>query len=861
MAEGGVLLDQDQFRCQICLDLLKDPVTIHCGHSYCMGCIKGCWDKDDHIGVYSCPQCRQTFTLRPVLGRNTMLAEVVEKLKKTGLQAAPPAHSYAGTGDVVCDICTGRKRKAVKSCLVCLASYCETHLKLHDELHSIKKHKLIDAFGNLQEKICSHHDKLLEIYCRTDQQCICYLCVIDEHSGHKTVSAAAERTEKQKQLGVTKSKFQQRIQEREKELQDLRQAVQSLRCSAQTAVEDSDRIFTELIRSIEKRLSEVKELIRDQEKAEVSRAEGLLERLEQEIAELRRREAELEQLSHTEDHIHFLQSCQSLCAPPGPGDFPSITVSPIVSFEAVRKSVSELKERLEGVFKVELVKISQTVPTDPPAGERDAECVTVWEKKPKPEEQERATLLQLPPTSSCREERDRGEDDEPEHRKEQEALKRMGESDVANHVVSSRRDTPAVEEQVTPQPNSSTEATSLTAPTAQGSVPIARTSEQGPEPGAGSTSQEPPAPFVFGSTDSLGRFSFADLAKNNSDSIFLKQGATVFGGAPGTQNGGDKEDIGDREVTDVHFRPLPSLPEVEAKSGEEDEEVLFKERAKLYRWDCKFNQWKERGVGDIKILHHPQKRFHRLVMRRDRVLNVCANHIITQGMEIKPMNTSPNALVWTATDYAEGSGKIEQLAAKFKTAELAENFRKKFEECMNLLPQRSRVPEHSRMGNPVVFFCITADGEPLGRITMELFSHIVPKTADNFRALCTGELGFGYRDSIFHRIIPDAMCQGGDITKQDGTGGKSIFGEKFEDENFDVKHTGPGLLSMANRGRDTNNSQFFITLKKAEHLDFKHVVFGFVKDGMDVVKKMGELGSKTGRPSKKIVLTDCGQLK
>ncbi|XP_061112615.1 tripartite motif-containing protein 16-like isoform X1 [Conger conger] len=353
MAEANISVDQDQFSCSICLDILKDPVTIHCGHSYCMGCIKGCWDQDDHTGVYSCPQCRQTFTPRPVLGRNTMLAEVVEKLKKTGLQAAPPAHCYAGPGDVACDICTGRKHKAIKSCLVCLASFCETHLQPHYESPAFKKHKLVKATGNLQEKICSNHDKLLEVFCRSDQQCICMLCAMDEHRGHDTVSVVAERTEKQKQLGVTQTKFQQRIQEREKELQDLRQAVQSLKRSAQTAVEDSERIFTELICSIERRRSEVKELIRDQEKAEVSRAEGLLERLEQEIAELRRREAELEQLSHTEDHIHFLQSCQSLCAPPGPGDLPSITVSPNVSFEAVRKSVSELKERLEDVFKAE----------------------------------------------------------------------------------------------------------------------------------------------------------------------------------------------------------------------------------------------------------------------------------------------------------------------------------------------------------------------------------------------------------------------------------------------------------------------------------------------------------------------------
>ncbi|KAG7457086.1 hypothetical protein MATL_G00242820 [Megalops atlanticus] len=312
MAAAGDLLDQEQFSCPICLDLLKDPVAIPCGHSYCMDCIKGCWDQDDHTGVYSCPQCRQTFTPRPVLGRNTILSAMVEKLKKTGLQAAPSAHCYAGPGDVECDVCTGRKRKAVKSCLQCLVSYCETHIQVHNEINPGKKHKLIEATSQLQQKICSHHDKLLEVYCRTDQQCICLLCTMDEHRGHDTVSSAAERNEKQKELGVTQRRFQQRILEREKELQDLRQAVESLTRSAQAAVEDSERIFTELICSIERTRSEVKQLIRDQEKAAVSQAEGVMEQLQQEIAELRRRDAELEQLSHTEDHIHFLQSCQAL---------------------------------------------------------------------------------------------------------------------------------------------------------------------------------------------------------------------------------------------------------------------------------------------------------------------------------------------------------------------------------------------------------------------------------------------------------------------------------------------------------------------------------------------------------------------
>uniref|UniRef100_A0A8C9V6G1 E3 ubiquitin/ISG15 ligase TRIM25-like n=1 Tax=Scleropages formosus TaxID=113540 RepID=A0A8C9V6G1_SCLFO len=231
MAQAGDLLHQEHLSCSICLDLLKDPVTINCGHSYCMDCIKGHWDQEYHVGVYSCPQCRQTFSSRPVLGRNTMLAEVVVKLKKTGLQAAPPEHCFAGPGDVVCDVCTGRKLKAFKSCLVCLVSYCETHLQLHYDFPAFKKHKLTDATGNLQEKVCSQHDKLLEVYCRTDHQCICLLCVMDEHRGHDTVSASSGRTDKQKHLKATQSEFQEGIQQREKKVQDLRQAVDSLTVS------------------------------------------------------------------------------------------------------------------------------------------------------------------------------------------------------------------------------------------------------------------------------------------------------------------------------------------------------------------------------------------------------------------------------------------------------------------------------------------------------------------------------------------------------------------------------------------------------------------------------------------------------
>lgn len=199
MAQAGVVLDKDQFNCPICLDVLRDPVTIPCGHSYCCVCIQDYWDQDDYLGIFVCPQCRQNFSPRPALARNTMLADVVEKFKKTGIQEATVSanQSFAEADDVECDVCTGRKNKAVKSCLVCLASYCDVHVQPHYESAAFKKHKLVSANKKLQETICPRHDKLLEVYCRTDKQCICYLCLTDEHKGHDTVLAEAEIQQKQ----------------------------------------------------------------------------------------------------------------------------------------------------------------------------------------------------------------------------------------------------------------------------------------------------------------------------------------------------------------------------------------------------------------------------------------------------------------------------------------------------------------------------------------------------------------------------------------------------------------------------------------------------------------------------------------
>ncbi|XP_061578698.1 tripartite motif-containing protein 16-like [Cololabis saira] len=360
MAQEGDQLDQETFSCSICLEFLKDPVAIPCGHSYCMNCIKSYWDEGEKK-LPSCPQCRETFTTRPALVKNTMLAALVEQLKKIGLQAAPADHCYAGPGDVACDVCSGRKLKATKSCLVCLVSYCEKHLQPHHEVAQLKKHKLADPSMNLQDNICPRHDEVRKMFCRTDQKCICYLCSVDEHKGHDTVSAAAERNERQREMEVSRQQIQQEIQDREKDVKLLQQEVEAINQSADKTVEDSEEIFTELISLLQKRSSEVKQQIRSQQETEVRRVRELEEKLQQEITDLKRRDAEMKQLRDIEDHNQFLHSFSSLPPLSESTHSSSISIRPLRYFQDVTAAMSEVRGQLQDILRDTWTNISLTV--------------------------------------------------------------------------------------------------------------------------------------------------------------------------------------------------------------------------------------------------------------------------------------------------------------------------------------------------------------------------------------------------------------------------------------------------------------------------------------------------------------------
>ncbi|XP_058634567.1 E3 ubiquitin-protein ligase TRIM39-like isoform X3 [Onychostoma macrolepis] len=325
----------EEIQCSICLEVFTDPVSTPCGHNFCKICLNKCWNNSQ---TCSCPYCKETFKQRPDLKINTPLRELVDHYKKK---------SPEKTAEVLCDVCEERKQKALKSCLVCQSSYCETHLEPHLRVTGLKKHKLMDPVSNLEDYICQKHERPLDLFCRDDQTCVCSICSVKDHKNHNTVPIEEESEEKKTELMKTQKDVQQTIQNRIKKIQDIKHSAEVRRRNTEKEKAARVELFTDLIRSIERCQTELLEMMEEQRKAAEKQEQELIEELEQEITELKMRNTELEQLSHTEDHLHLLQIHSSLCSPRNTRNWPEISMKTHESLETLRRALNQLKDTID----------------------------------------------------------------------------------------------------------------------------------------------------------------------------------------------------------------------------------------------------------------------------------------------------------------------------------------------------------------------------------------------------------------------------------------------------------------------------------------------------------------------------------
>ncbi|XP_051247661.1 zinc-binding protein A33-like [Dicentrarchus labrax] len=344
MSAAYSLLSEEQFLCSICLDVFSHPVTIPCGHNFCKNCITQHWD----VNVQSqCPMCKDVFDRRPELRVNTFISEMADEFRRSAVKKASScsAQKYANSGEVLCDVCTETKLKARKSCLACLASYCETHLEPHLRIPGLKRHELINPVKNLEDRVCKKHDRPLEVFCKTDQMCVCLFCTESEHKVHVFIPMKEEYKAEKAKLGKLKAEIQLMIQERLLKIQQIKQSVKLSKEDAQRETADSMQVFTGLIQSIERGLAQLIDKIEEKQKTTEKQAEGFIIELEEEISELIKRSAEVEQLSNTEDHLQLLQSFPSLNTAPPTKDWTEVRVHS--SYEGtVRRAVAQLQETL-----------------------------------------------------------------------------------------------------------------------------------------------------------------------------------------------------------------------------------------------------------------------------------------------------------------------------------------------------------------------------------------------------------------------------------------------------------------------------------------------------------------------------------
>ncbi|XP_036452738.1 E3 ubiquitin-protein ligase TRIM39-like [Colossoma macropomum] len=361
MASSSSLLSEDQLQCSICLDVFTDPVTTPCGHNFCMVCLEECWDSSSRC---QCPVCQTDFSKRPDLCVNTFISGLAAQFKKSDqVKSSRAPEKRPSSSQLLCDICSEKKSPALKSCLICMTSYCETHLEPHQRVTSLKKHKLMDAVENLEDYICQKHERPLELFCRDDQTSVCQFCTETDHKTHSTVPIEEESGERKTQLVKTQVEVQQMIQDRLKKIEEIKHSVKLNKKITEEEKADSEEVFRALLRCIERSQAELLEVMEEKQKAAERQAEEFIKELEQEITELKRRDTELEQLSHTEDHLHLLQVYPSLCSRPHTKNWTDVRINTHLRVETLRRALSWLREsvsnEMEKFVAIELKAVQQ----------------------------------------------------------------------------------------------------------------------------------------------------------------------------------------------------------------------------------------------------------------------------------------------------------------------------------------------------------------------------------------------------------------------------------------------------------------------------------------------------------------------
>ncbi|XP_028283853.1 E3 ubiquitin-protein ligase TRIM39-like [Parambassis ranga] len=346
MAAANCLLSEEQFLCCICLDIFIDPVTIPCGHNFCKKCITQHWTVNS--SRLQCPMCKKQFTTRPELPVNTFISEMAAEFRQSAGKKGSCCSDLkvAKPEEIPCDVCAGTKFKAVKSCLTCFASYCGIHLDPHQTSERLKTHQLTDPVKNLESRVCTMHNKPLELFCKTDQTCVCSQCIISDHSTHTIGSLKDECEVRKADLQQVEAEIQQMIQERRTKSDQIQHLKTHSKEDAEREIACGVRVFTSLMQMAERGLNELIEMIEERQRETEEEADGCIKELEEEISVLMKRTAEVQQLSHTNDYLNVLQSFKWMISGLQVKNWTEVSIHPPSYEGTMLKGVSELMKML-----------------------------------------------------------------------------------------------------------------------------------------------------------------------------------------------------------------------------------------------------------------------------------------------------------------------------------------------------------------------------------------------------------------------------------------------------------------------------------------------------------------------------------